>query len=128
MKKLVNLILSGLLLLLFSCNKEENFTPTYKSLKEISVSSSFKWNTGKTVNVTITGLPTLIPVNSTLTISLNDGSSLYQGSYFMDQSTVIQVTIPDSETEIRLKYGSVEHILPVEGNKADFSFIPAVLD
>lgn len=128
MKKHVCLILSALILFLFSCQKENNFTSTDKNLNEIQVSSAFNWSTGKTVDVTITGLPTEIPVNSTLIISLRNGSTLYQGSYEMNQSGVIQVTVPDSETQIILKYGSVEHILPVVGNKVDFSFIPLVVD
>ena len=128
MKKHVYIISPVLLLFLFSCHKEDNFTPTYKNLNEIQVSSTFKWSTDKTVDVSVTGLPTEIPVNSTLTISLNDGSTLYQESYDMNQSKVIRINIPDSENEIRLKYGSVEHILPVVGNKVDFSFIPLVVD
>jgi len=128
MKKLVSFTLSTLLIFLFSCHKEENFTPTNNNIKEIQVASTFKWSTDKTVDVSITGLPTEIPVNSTLTISLNDGSNLYQGSYDMNQSKVIRINIPDSETEISLKYGSVEHILPVEGNRVDFSFIPLVVE
>lgn len=128
MKKLVRFVLPGLLIFLFSCRKEDNFTPTYKNIKEIQVSSEFNWSTGKKVDITITGLPTEIPVNSTLTISLSDGSSVYQGTYDMNLSSVIRINIPDSETEIRLKYGSVEHILPVVGDKVDFSFIPLVAD
>lgn len=128
MKKLFNITLSGLLIFLFSCRKEENFTLANKNISEIQVSSEFNWSTGKTVDVTITGLPTEIPVSSTLTISLKDGSSIYQGYYNMNQSSVIKVSIPDSETEIKLKFGSVEHILAISGNKADFSFIPLVLD
>ena len=128
MKKHVNIILPVLLLFLLSCQKEDNFTPVYNNLNKIQVSAAFKWSTGKTVDVTITGLPTDNPVHSTLILSLNDGSTLYQGSYEMNQSSVIQVTIPDSETQIMLKYGSVEHILPVVGNKIDFSFIPLVAD
>jgi NurA-like 5'-3' nuclease len=128
MKKLISFILSGLIIFLFSCRKENNFTPPYKNFSEIQVSSEFNWSTGKTVEVTITGIPTEIPVNSTLTISLKDGSNLYQGFYDMSQSTIIKLGIPDSETEIRLKYGNVEHILPVTGNKVEFSFIPTVVD
>lgn len=128
MKKLGYFITLGVLILLSSCRKETDEIPISGKLNSIQVSPTFNWSTSKTIDVNITGLPTEIPVISTLIISLEDGSSLYQGSHAMNQTKVIQITVPVIADKIKLKYGSVEYILTIETDKVDFSFIPKIVD
>lgn len=130
MKKPVYLLFLGLLIFLFSCQKEEidPIVPDSVSLKDIKVSSTFNWSTSKTVNVNITGLPTGSPVVSTLVLSLENGNTLFQQSYVMSESKVIQIIIPANEDQIKIRFGNMDYLLPVEGDKVDFSLIPAVQD
>jgi hypothetical protein len=130
MKKPVYLLFLGLLIFLFSCQKEEidPILPDSVSLKDIKVSSTFNWSTSKTVNVNITGLPTGSPVVSTLVLSLENGNTLFQQSYVMSESKVIQIIIPANEDQIKIRFGNMDYLLPVEGDKVDFSLIPAVQD
>jgi hypothetical protein len=130
MKRPVYLLMLGVLIQLYSCQKENNDpkTPVSGNLKDITVSSAFNWSTSKTIDVNITGLPTEYPVFSTLVISLNDGSSLYQATHDMSQNSVIQIIVPVVETKVKLKYGSGEFDLPINGNKVEFSFLPIVKD
>jgi len=130
MKILGNLMLLGLLMLFNSCMKgyDDVIPTTSKNLKDIKVSSSFNWSTSKTVDVNITGLPTETPVISTLIISIEDGGSLYQESHDMSQPKTIQVIVPAIMDQIKLKYGTVEYILPIIDNSVDFSFVPVAED
>jgi hypothetical protein len=130
MKLLGCSLLLGLLILFNSCMKgyDDIIPPSTGNLKDIKVSSTFNWSTSKTVDVNITGLPTEIPVISTLIISLSDGSSLYQGWHDMSQSRIIKILVPAVIDKIKLKYGTQEYILPLNDNKVDFSFIPIVQD
>lgn len=130
MKKPVYLLFLGLLIFLFSCQKEEidPIVPDSVSLKDIKVSSTFNWSTSKTVNVNITGLPTSSPVVSTLVLSLENGNTLFQQSYVMSESKVIQIIIPANEDQIKIRFGNMDYLLPVEGDKVEFSLIPSVQD
>jgi hypothetical protein len=125
MKKLGNLMLLGLLTLLFSCQKESNDpkSPISGNLNDINVSPTLNWNTSKTIDVYITGQPTENPVISTLILSLKDGSNLYQASQDMSQSVVIKIIVPTVEDQIKLNYGSKEYTLTIVNNKVDFSFL-----
>lgn len=113
-----------------SCIKDIDDLPQNpnKDLKYVRVSSSFDWSTSKTIDVDITGLPTSVPIYSTLTISLNDGSILYQGNHAMSANTVVNLIIPNTEESIKLRFGTLEYAVPVIENKASVSFIPEVED
>ncbi|NVO21514.1 MAG: hypothetical protein HXX13_17565 [Bacteroidetes bacterium] len=130
MKKLGNILALGLILMFSSCMKDVDLSkkPVSGNLQDINISSTFNWSTSKTVNVNITGLPTQDLVISTLIISLNDGSMLYQEAHDMSQSKAIQIIVPNVEQSIKLKYGSEEYTLPIDNNKVDFSFIPVLQD
>lgn len=130
MKLLGCSLLLGLMILFNSCMKgyDDIIPPSTGNLKDIKVSSTFNWSTSKTVDVNITGLPTEIPVISTLIISLGDGSSLYQGWHNMSQSGIIKIVVPVVADKVKLRYGTTEYILPISDNKVDFSFIPIIQD
>ncbi|MBK7029889.1 MAG: hypothetical protein IPH45_12045 [Bacteroidales bacterium] len=102
--------------------------PVPDNLKEINVSSNFDWNTSRNIDINITGLPTQIPIFSTLTISLNDGSNLFQMNHEMSKTIKLELVVPNLEENIKIKYGTMEYTLPIENNKVAFSFIPEVTD
>jgi hypothetical protein len=98
------------------------------NLNEIQVEQEFNWSTSKDVEIHITGLPTIQPVYSTLNISLNDGSSLYQGFHSMSENLVIRVNIPTEVSDLNLQFGKITYNLTIETNRANFSFIPTITE
>lgn len=96
------------------------------TLGDAKVSDTFSWSTSKNVEVIITGLPTFVTVQSTLSISLQDGTRLYSLFHNMSKDLKLSIIVPSETTSLTLKYGSMEYNLKVIGNKADFSFIPDI--
>jgi len=130
MKTLRLLPFLATMMLLNSCSKDltDSVQKLPASLSELKAASTFSWTTGKTIEVTITGLPVSNPVYSTLSLSLHDGSSLYQSMHNIDNDVTIQVVVPSVEKSIKIRFGSNEYELPIEGEKASFSFIPVLAD
>jgi len=130
MKKILFALSLLPLFCLTSCVKELDDLPQdpNKDLRNIRVSSTFDWSTSKTIDVDITGLPTAVPIYSTLVISLEDGSILYQGRHAMSSNLVINLGIPNTEEHIRVIFGSLHYTVPVVDKKASVSFIPEVVD
>ena len=77
--KLIFLISAISGMLFTSCKKSEVIAPDQpsKTLNDLKASDSFNWSTGISVALKITGLPTVVPVKSTLTVSLTNGTSLF---------------------------------------------------
>jgi hypothetical protein len=44
----------------------------------------------------------------------------------MDLDATIEVTIPKTETQLLLKYGTAEYQIAIVNNQATFSFIPQI--
>jgi hypothetical protein len=131
MRKLNLILISAISGLIFSaCSKSEIVTPdnSGKALNELVVSSSFTWNTALPVELKITGLPTIVPVSSTLTISLENGTPLFNEYHLMDQNLTVKLLLPSTEKKLVLKYGTVTYQVEVVNNQAAFSFIPVVTD
>lgn len=99
-----------------------------KSLEDTKISDNFSWSTSKNVEVIITGLPTLVTIKSTLTISLKDGTKLISLFHEMSQSLKLKIVVPYTTETIRLRYGSGVYDLDVKNNKVDFSFIPKTIN
>jgi len=130
MKKLRFFPLLLATLWLISCSKDPN-DPSAQipgNLSNLKVAQSFNWSTSKTIEISITGLPTPAPLYSTLTLSLPDGSNIYKSTHDINTNETLKVVIPSTENSIRLRFGSVEHDLQVSDGKASFSFIPVVQD
>ncbi|MFZ4520783.1 MAG: hypothetical protein ACOYNC_03705 [Bacteroidales bacterium] len=125
---LIILVLSALAYT--GCRKStDNPTPSKPStLTELKASSKFSWSTGTPITVSIQGLPTVIPVKSTLSISLKDGSVLYSALHEMDRNLTLSLMIPTIENGLVLKYGSASYQVPVVSNSVTFSFIPVLDD
>lgn len=99
-----------------------------KQLEEITVPNDFNWSTSKKVELTITGLPTVVEIKSTLKITLTDGTTLYSALHNMSDNLKINLTVPSEAAAIVLNYGDTKQNLPIVNNKAEFSFIPVVQD
>jgi hypothetical protein len=131
MKKLKFLILiSAITIVSFtSCEKSEDIAPTNQNnMEDIKFDGAFNWSTGSTVTLNITGLPTEVPVKNTLTISFQNGSTVFSQLHSMDQNLTLNLTVPTTDTELGLKYGSTTYLVPIVNKKADFSFIPVIQD
>jgi len=132
MKNSIYIILFLVAGILVSCVKFPNPDPgpvksTEKTtLGDVKVSDSFTWSTSKSVDVLITGLPTIVTVKSTLSLSLQDGTRLYSLLHNMSQDLKLSIIVPSETTSLTLKYGSMVYDLKVIGNKAEFSFIPDI--
>ena len=111
-----------------SCKKDliDPVNPDNEKLESIQVSPTFNWSTGQNVIISVKGLPTTIPIKSTLSISLTDGTVLHQRFHAMDLDATIEVTIPKTETQLLLKYGTAEYQVAIVNNQATFSFIPQI--
>jgi hypothetical protein len=116
---------------LLSCIKQNlpdpGTTPEDKTkLADAKVPDSFNWSTSKNVEVSITGLPTVVPIKNTLTITLPDGSKLYNAYHDMSANLKLTLVIPATVTQLKLKFGTYDETLNITNNKAAFSFIPVV--
>jgi hypothetical protein len=129
MKTLLILPLLLAVIGLASCSKNlDDPSENPSNLSELKVSPQFTWSTGKFIEISITGLPTPIPVYSTLSIGLSDGSNIYQARHNINSNTSISVIVPATTDSINIRFGSNEYKLPVGAGKVDFSFIPLVQD
>ncbi len=131
-KQLVWMALFGTaFFLLSSCVKDklDEFAPSNnaKSMNELIAPKDFQWKTAQTVTVDITGLPTVQPVQSTLTIG--DTKELYYSGYhLMSDNHLLSLEVPAIDKELKLKFGAIEQTATIKDGKASFSFIPVVTD
>jgi hypothetical protein len=131
MKTLKTLILIFALTGIFitGCKKSEVVTPEpATTLNDLKASPTFGWSTGTLVELKITGLPTIVPVKSTLSISRTNGETLFSSLHQMDQNLTINLTVPSTEKELTLKYGSVSYPVAIVNHQAVFSFIPVIAE
>ena len=113
MKKLY-LFLSLASLLLVACSKEEiTPDPSVKTMDELQVEASFDWNTGQNVDLVIKGLPTTIPIKSTLSVSLPNGDIVYQGSHLMSDNTTLKLIIPVMHKQLLIKFGTNDYTVAI---------------
>ncbi len=127
--KLLTLISAVAIVSFTSCEKSVDIVPNPQTnIEDIQFDNSFNWSTGNPVTLNITGLPTVVSVKNTLTISLQNGTTVFSHLHLLDQNLSLNLTIPSTEKELMLKYGSTTYMIPVVNNKADFSFIPVIQD
>jgi hypothetical protein len=134
MKQILLISLFAVVLFFSSC-LDESVLPEFKSenasnMNELRVSESFDWKTTKTIQITITGLPVLPNTNaskSTLTLK-GKNDIYYSGFHAINENLNFTTTVPATETQIKLKFGSIEKTVSIENNKAAFSLIPQIND
>ena len=134
--KIKNLFYVLLLLTIVSCKKEyvelpEVTSPNEKatSFRELNTQENFDWATQKNVSISVQGLKTQVPINRTIKVSSADGKTIYYtGLYLMETSNVLAIKVPSPVTEVKVTYGSIEKIVKIASNKANFSFMPEVVE
>ncbi len=126
------ILLFGLTVVLTGCKKNavEPQPPAQnpQTLNDLKAPDSFNWSTASTVEVKITGLPTVLPVKNTLKISLSDGRLLLSRLHTMSEDLSVKVTVPSTEKKLSLKYGTLTQSVDIMNGQALFSFIPTVED
>jgi len=132
MKKITPILFLIILAVTVTACIKQNFPdqkPETKSkLEDAKIPDGFNWSTAKTIDVVITGLPTIITIKNTLTISISDGTKLYTALHDMSQSLNLKLSVPSTINEVRFKYGSTDKVLPIVNGKAEHSFIPVLTD
>ncbi len=115
-------------ILFTSCKKNDTVTPSSPptTLQNLKVSGSFNWSTGNVVELKITGLPTTVPVKSTLMVSLPDGTNLFSRLHQMDENITIKLVVPNTAKELTLTFGTNTYPVVISGSQALFSFIPTI--
>ncbi len=126
----ITIILALVVLFLSSCKKDDTPTPTELpgSLSDLKAQESFSWTTGLPVVLSITGLPTQVPVKATLSVSLSDGSVLFSSLHQMDKNLSLNLIVPSTVNNLVLKYGNQTYNVPIVNGKSTFSFIPVVTE
>lgn len=124
------LVVFGMTVLLTGCKKStiEPQPPAQnpQTLSDLKAPDSFNWSTASTVEVKITGLPTVLPVKNTLKISLSDGRVLLSRLHTMSEDLSVKVTVPSTEKKLTLRYGTLNQNVDILSGQALFSFIPSV--
>ena len=110
------------------CKKSENtaLLPLPKTLNDLKAADSFKWSTGTPVELRITGLPTVVPVQSTLAVGRIDGTVLFTSLHLMSEDLTLTLTVPSTDTVLLLQFGKVTYHVPILSQMAFFSFIPVL--
>lgn len=124
MKKHI-IVLFLLTVVIFTSCRKEITPPPATTINELQAENTFTWTTSQTVEVEITGLPTVIPVQSTLTIFTEEGQEIYKVFHTMSENITCKVVIPASHQTLKLTFGSFVLTSTIEDHKARFSFIPA---
>ncbi len=109
-----------------SCERNDPGTTT--DFERLVVADPFTWSTGNTVMLTVTGLPTVIPVTQTLSVSLPDGSVILRQTHSMDASAELPLSVPNTVNELVVTFGTLRWQVPVAGNQASVSFIPVITE
>lgn len=127
MKKSAILLL-GLLAAFSSCKKAEHDSapaPRPSTFADIKASSSFNWSSERTVTVSIKGNATQEPVTDKLTIFSGSGAELVSMNYNMNDSKDIEVSLPASETQIKMQFGQINKTTDA-ASAVSFDFLPVV--
>lgn len=95
-------------------------------LSEINIPNNFNWATSKTVSIDITGLPTIVPTKSTLSISLEDGTNLFSSLHNISENLNLNLFVPCSVNKLLFKFGSKKYVQNIINNKVKLSFIPEI--
>ncbi|OYU96029.1 MAG: hypothetical protein CFE21_06355 [Bacteroidetes bacterium B1(2017)] len=126
-KKFLFLLLASTLIMV-SCKKnlQESATPSIakaSKVSELKASETFKWKTSKSLVLNVAGINTLTPINRTLIVSSLDGKSIYYSSLqLMSATTIINLVVPATNTEVLVTYGKIKKVIPISGNILQFDY------
>ncbi len=132
-RAIIKILIATVIPFAVSCVKFERPGPPEpkaeeSALTKVTVPADFNWSTGKSIEVIITGLPTVISVRSTLEIMLTNRTVIFSALHDMSNNMILSLVVPSETSSLILKYGSVEETLTLANNKAEYSFIPQLDD
>jgi len=87
----------------------------------LQVPSGFDWATAHSVQVHIVGLPTILPVKSTITIQ-GDSDVFYSGFHALSDTLDLKVLVPATVKDLTLKCGSIQKISEIVDGKVQFHY------
>lgn len=110
-------------------DKFDGFAPSNnaKSMNELIAPKGFLWKTAQTVTVQITGLPTIQPVQSFLTVG-DSKEFYYSGYHYMSDNHLLLIEVPAIDKELKFKFGAIEQTATIKDGRVSFSLIPIVSD
>jgi hypothetical protein len=109
-----------------SPNLNQNKATSFKTLK---VSDNFNWNTSELVKVNVSGLNTLTKITNTMIISSEDQKTVYYTANIeMSNTFVAELTLPKNVKNVKVSYGSISKVVPIQGNTANFNYLTPVTD
>ncbi len=110
-----------------SCNKDlESDTAVQavpESFQEIKSSSSFDWETSKTIDVTVAGIELPVALNYPLKVSTVEGEVVYTAMWTMQNDEVFQIKIPSYVETLVFSWGSLEKTAAVASPTMTFTFV-----
>jgi hypothetical protein len=114
-----------------ACSKEvnEGVNPTTPArFDDLQVDPNFDWKTTQDVTINIEGIPTPVPVKSTLVIMDQQGRAIHKELHTMSESESISMTLPSHLKSLVVKYGSNEKEFAIQNGVVSVSFLPADQD
>ena len=128
MKKLTSMLHTVLFVLHSVCYKNNKSARLiHQNSKDLKTAEGLKMDVGRNIKLNIVGMPTVHRVTNRLTISLENGFQLLSMKYTMNRTISLPFVVPTTEKNLKLKYGAIEKLVPIRNNKADFSFIPTLV-
>ncbi|MFM2359047.1 MAG: hypothetical protein RLY16_1040 [Bacteroidota bacterium] len=93
------------------------------SFKQILVPSGFEWKTDQMVTLQVTPLTTPIKIVNTLRIADESGQNVFFAERVSMQDAVTRtIRIPDVVTQVIVKFGSIQKLVPVSQGIISFNY------
>lgn len=115
---------------LSSCKRDTAESPNTnpvrpESFEELDAASSFDWETNKSILISLTGYSSSVPSErGVITIlDLND-NVLYKGMHSSSITFEQELLVPQALTEVRIKYGVTDKIVPILSNSVSSTLLP----
>ncbi|MBI1315425.1 hypothetical protein GC167_01000 [bacterium] len=110
-----------------ACSKEVNdgVNPTTPArFEDLQVDANFDWKTTQDVTINIEGIPTPVPVQSTLVIMDVQGRAIHKALHTMSETESLSMTLPAHIKSLVVKYGSNQKEFAIENGTVQVSFLP----
>lgn len=112
-------------LVVSSCRKEVPPTPDKPATTiDLKVDPSFDWKTSKDITLNVIGLKGVSPsIGNSLIIRSSKGETIFRDYLMMDTDYSIKFTVPSTETEVLLVYGSISKSIALTSPTITFTYI-----
>ncbi|MHB1278383.1 MAG: hypothetical protein ACYC1Q_08285 [Bacteroidia bacterium] len=94
---------------------------------EIKASSSFNWETSRTVLISLSGYSTTFSAEQgVLILSDMDGNIVYKGMHKTATTFQTELRLPASVTALRVQFGVCDKVLPLSQNNLTGNLLPVL--